>query len=73
MILHARIIVRWLYFELHIGVHVLVTESTSFDPTKGSRYVKELDIQSANKVAVSTITPTNHNYSGATYLTNRHA
>ncbi|MDK1286931.1 hypothetical protein [Pseudoalteromonas umbrosa] len=53
------------------GVHVLFTESTSFDPTKGSRYVKELDIQSVNKVAVNTITATNHNYSGATYLTNR--
>ncbi|QTH72254.1 hypothetical protein [Pseudoalteromonas xiamenensis] len=53
------------------GVRILFTESTSFDPTKGSRYVKDMNIKSANNIQINTLTATNHNYSAATYLTDK--
>ncbi|CAM4001967.1 hypothetical protein [Pseudoalteromonas byunsanensis] len=55
------------------GVHVLFTESTSYDPTQGTRFTKDLDIQRYDNIKLSTITEVNHNYSAATYITDRFA
>lgn len=54
------------------GVHILFTESTSHDPTKGHRETKELDIRSSSDIRINTVTSVNHNYSAATYLTDKH-
>ncbi|RJE73285.1 hypothetical protein BGP78_03215 [Pseudoalteromonas sp. MSK9-3] len=53
------------------GVHVLFTESTSYNPTLGTRHTKDLDIRSRTDIQINTIAQVNHNYSAASYITDR--
>lgn len=60
--------------EVGLGsVRVLFTESTSADPTQGTRETKELSYFSENNINFYSFGTVNHNYSAATYLTGRFA
>ncbi|WP_405601523.1 MULTISPECIES: hypothetical protein [unclassified Pseudoalteromonas] len=50
------------------SLRVLMTESVSFNPTKGARQLSELTINPNGNASIKTLHMTNHNYSAGAYL-----